>query len=79
MATSGLIPGERVVRGSLTGSAIENEDDLRVALDRDTRSHNEMFPLSRAPTAYQHMLSGDAGLPRRPRPDEMRQSCPISR
>ncbi|GLX07527.1 alcohol dehydrogenase catalytic domain-containing protein [Microbispora sp. NBRC 16548] len=60
VATSDLIFGERVVRGSLTGTAIDNEDNLRFALDRGIRSHNEVFPLSEAPKAYQRMISGDA-------------------
>ncbi|MEU8364576.1 alcohol dehydrogenase catalytic domain-containing protein [Nonomuraea sp. NPDC048882] len=60
VTTSDLIFGEHVMRGSLTGTAIENEDNLRFALDHGIRSHNEVFPLSEAPKAYQHMLSGDA-------------------
>jgi propanol-preferring alcohol dehydrogenase len=58
--TADLIFGGHVVRGSLTGTAIENEDNLRFALGHDIRSRNEVFPLSEAPDAYQRMLSGDA-------------------
>ncbi|MFB4284195.1 alcohol dehydrogenase catalytic domain-containing protein [Nonomuraea sp. MTCD27] len=60
VATSDLIFGEHVVRGSLTGTAIENEDNLHFTLDHGIRSHNEVFPLSEAPKAYQHMINGDA-------------------
>lgn len=60
VGTSDLIFGGRVVRGSLTGTPIENEDNLRFALDHGIRSCNEVFPLSEAPKAYQRMISGDA-------------------
>jgi propanol-preferring alcohol dehydrogenase len=60
LATSDLIFGEHVVRGSLTGTAMENEDNLRFALDHSIRSSNEVFPLSEAPKGYERMISGDA-------------------
>ncbi|MEV4804318.1 zinc-binding dehydrogenase [Nonomuraea sp. NPDC049421] len=62
VTTSDLVFGGRTVRGSLTGTAIENEDNLRfaLALALGIRSRNEVFPLSEAPKAYQHMLNGDA-------------------
>ncbi|MEV4571422.1 hypothetical protein AB0K12_47395 [Nonomuraea sp. NPDC049419] len=60
VTTSDLIFGGRTVRGSLTGTAIENEDNLRFALALGIRSRNEVFPLSEAPKAYQRMLNGDA-------------------
>jgi propanol-preferring alcohol dehydrogenase len=55
-----LIFGGHVVRGSLTGTAIENEDNLRFTLRHAIRSYNEVFPLSEAPKAYERMLSGEA-------------------
>ena len=60
VATTDLIFGGRTVRGSVTGTAIENEDNLRFALEHGVRSHNEVFPLSEAPKAYDRMVSGEA-------------------
>lgn len=60
VSTTDLIFGSRSVLGSLTGSSIENEDNLRLAQDRGIRSHNEVLPLSEAPKAYERMLSGEA-------------------
>lgn len=58
--TPNLIFGSRSVLGSLTGTAIENEDNLRLAHQRGIRSRNEVLPLSEAPRAYERMLSGQA-------------------
>ncbi|MEU4520340.1 alcohol dehydrogenase catalytic domain-containing protein [Amycolatopsis sp. NPDC024027] len=58
--TPDLIFGTHAVVGALTGSAIENEDSLRLAHDRGIRSRNEIMPLSEAPKAYERMMSGDA-------------------
>ena len=58
--TPDLIFGTRSVTGALTGTAVENEDSLRLAHDRDIRSRNEIMPLSEAPKAYERMMSGDA-------------------
>ncbi|MGW4531922.1 alcohol dehydrogenase [Nocardia sp. NPDC004340] len=60
IGTSSLIFGTRAVRGTLTGSAIDNEDSLRFAHQRGIRSYNEIVPLSEAPKAYERMLSGRA-------------------
>lgn len=60
VSTSDLIFGGHVVRGIVTGSSIENEDNLRFALDHGLRSHNEVFSLSEAPDAYERMISGRA-------------------
>jgi alcohol dehydrogenase, propanol-preferring len=48
------------VRGSLTGSSIENEDNLRFAVSQDVRAMTEVRPLDEAAAAFGHMLSGDA-------------------
>jgi propanol-preferring alcohol dehydrogenase len=48
------------VRGSLTGSAIENEDNLRFAVSQDVRAMTEPRPLDDAAAAYDHMARGDA-------------------
>ncbi|HWM06903.1 MAG TPA: alcohol dehydrogenase, partial [Actinophytocola sp.] len=58
--TADLIFGNRAVVGSLTGTAIENEDNLALARHRGIRSHNEVLPLSDAPRAYERMMSGQA-------------------
>ncbi|GAA0448344.1 alcohol dehydrogenase [Paractinoplanes deccanensis] len=54
-----LIFGGHSVRGSLTGTAAENEENLRFALRHAVRSYNEVFPLSEAAKAYQRMISGE--------------------
>jgi alcohol dehydrogenase, propanol-preferring len=58
--TVDLIFGTRSVTGSLTGSSIENEDNLLLACRRGIRSMNEVMPLSEAPKAYERMMSGQA-------------------
>ncbi|WP_242546517.1 alcohol dehydrogenase [Amycolatopsis sp. MtRt-6] len=58
--TPDLIFGTHAVAGALTGSAIENEDSVRLAHDRGIRSRNEIMPLSEAPKAYERMMSGNA-------------------
>lgn len=55
-----LIFGTRSIVGSLTGSAIENEDNLSLAQHQGIRSMNEIVPWADAPKAYEHMLSGAA-------------------
>ena len=46
--------------GSLTGSSIENEDNLQLAQRRGIRSMNEVMPFTEAPKAYERMMSGKA-------------------
>jgi propanol-preferring alcohol dehydrogenase len=58
--TRQLIFGTRSIVGSLTGSSIENEDNLRLAQRLGIRSMNEVLALSDAPKAYERMLSGQA-------------------
>jgi propanol-preferring alcohol dehydrogenase len=48
------------VVGSLTGSSIENEDNLQLAQRRGIRSMNEVMAFTEAPKAYERMLSGHA-------------------
>jgi propanol-preferring alcohol dehydrogenase len=55
-----LVFGDVRVRGSLTGSAIENEDNLRFAVHQDVRATIETRPLSEAAAAFDHMMSGAA-------------------
>ncbi|MEU8817242.1 zinc-binding dehydrogenase [Actinoplanes sp. NPDC048796] len=54
-----LIFGSHRIRGSLTGTAIENEENLRFTLRHAIRSYNEVFPLGEAAKAYERMISGD--------------------
>ena len=57
---SDLIFGTRTVTGSLTGSAIENEDTLQFSARHGIRPMIEAMPLAQAPQAYAHMMSGAA-------------------
>jgi propanol-preferring alcohol dehydrogenase len=58
--TTDLIFGGHVVRGLVTGTAIENEDNLRFVRHHRLRSMNEVFPLAEAAKAYERMISGEA-------------------
>jgi propanol-preferring alcohol dehydrogenase len=48
------------VEGSLTGSSIENEDNLSFAVHQDVAAMIETRPLGDAAAAFEHMVSGDA-------------------
>jgi alcohol dehydrogenase, propanol-preferring len=58
--TADLIFGTRSISGSLTGTSIENEDNLEFSQARGVRPMIEVFPLEEAPAAYEHMTSGKA-------------------
>jgi D-arabinose 1-dehydrogenase-like Zn-dependent alcohol dehydrogenase len=58
--TSDLVFGGRSMVGSLTGTAIENEDNLAFALSHGIKSMNEIMPFEDAPKAYERMMSGAA-------------------
>jgi propanol-preferring alcohol dehydrogenase len=60
VATPDLIFGTRTITGSLTGSSIENEDNLAFTLAHDIRPSTEVMPFTQAMKAYEHMLSGEA-------------------
>ena len=55
-----LIFGTRTITGSLTGSAIENEDNLAFSARQGVKPMIETMPLTEAPKAYEHMMSGAA-------------------
>jgi len=55
-----LVFGTRSVTGSLTGSSIENEDNLNFAVAQGIRPMVEVLPLAEAPQAYARMMSGAA-------------------
>ncbi|MFJ3224363.1 alcohol dehydrogenase catalytic domain-containing protein [Streptomyces sp. NPDC086783] len=60
IATTDLIFGTRSVIGSLTGSSIQNEDNLDFSLAHDIRASVEVMPFTQALEAYERMLSGQA-------------------
>lgn len=55
-----LVFGDVRIMGSLTGSAVQNENNLRFATDQGVRAMIETRPLSEAAEAYERMFSGDA-------------------
>ncbi|MGA5442906.1 alcohol dehydrogenase catalytic domain-containing protein [Streptomyces griseoincarnatus] len=60
IATPDLIFGTRAVVGSLTGTSIENEDNLAFSLANEIRPRVEVMPFTEATKAYERMLSGRA-------------------
>lgn len=60
VSTAELIFGTRTISGSLTGSAIQNEDNLGFSMRHGIRPMTEVLPLSEAPKAYERMMSGEA-------------------
>jgi alcohol dehydrogenase, propanol-preferring len=58
--TSDLIFGGRVIIGSLTGTAIQNEDSLAFSAAHGVAAMIEKLPFESAPTAYERMMSGEA-------------------
>ena len=58
--TADVIFGTRSLMGSLTGSSIENEDNLQLVQRWGIRSMNEVMAFSEAPQAYERMMSGRA-------------------
>ncbi|MER5793707.1 alcohol dehydrogenase catalytic domain-containing protein [Streptomyces sp. NPDC001980] len=58
--TADLIFGTRSIVGSLTGSSIENEDNLGFSLAHGIHPSIETMPFERAMDAYERMLSGKA-------------------
>jgi propanol-preferring alcohol dehydrogenase len=58
--TTDLIFGSRTITGSLTGSSIDNEDNLAFSARQGIHPMVETFPWEQAPEAFAHMLSGKA-------------------
>jgi alcohol dehydrogenase, propanol-preferring len=58
--TTDLVFGTRTVSGSLTGSSMENEDNLAFSVARGIRPMTEVLPLAEAPKAYERMMAGEA-------------------
>ncbi len=57
-----LVWGTHTVAGSVTGSSIDNEDNLRFSAAVGVKPLIEVMPLDRAPTAYERMAAGEARL-----------------
>jgi D-arabinose 1-dehydrogenase-like Zn-dependent alcohol dehydrogenase len=53
-----LISGRRSIVGWPSGTSIDSQDTLNFSVLSDVRSMNEVFPLERAPEAYELMMSG---------------------
>jgi alcohol dehydrogenase, propanol-preferring len=57
-----LILGSRTIAGTLTGSSIENEDNLRFGMAAGIQPLVEVMTLDEAPAAYERMMAGRARL-----------------
>src|SRR5260221_13512315 len=55
-----LIAGRRSIKGWYSGTAIDSQETLGFSVLSGVRSMNEVFPLERAPEAYERMMSGKA-------------------
>ena len=55
-----LITGERSVKGWYSGASIDSQDTLKFSNATGVQSMNEIYPLERAPEAYDRMMSGKA-------------------
>jgi D-arabinose 1-dehydrogenase-like Zn-dependent alcohol dehydrogenase len=55
-----LLTGKRAVQGWYSGTSIDSQDTLAFSVLSGVRSMNEIFPLERAPEAYERMMSGKA-------------------
>jgi D-arabinose 1-dehydrogenase-like Zn-dependent alcohol dehydrogenase len=55
-----LLTGCRSIKGWYSGTAIDSEDTLAFSARTGVRSMNEIYPLERAPEAYDRMMSGKA-------------------
>ncbi|MDP9848691.1 alcohol dehydrogenase catalytic domain-containing protein [Streptosporangium lutulentum] len=60
VSTVDLAVQNRTIRGSFVGTSIENEDGLAFSERHGVRAMIETMPLTDAPKAYDHMMSGQA-------------------
>ncbi|MFE4549389.1 MULTISPECIES: alcohol dehydrogenase catalytic domain-containing protein [unclassified Streptomyces] len=60
VSTPDLVLATRTITGSLTGTPVENEDNLAFSVRHGVLPMIERMPLAEAPKAYAHMMSGDA-------------------
>src|SRR5215831_1853279 len=59
-STVSLVFGGRSISGSLSGTAIDEEDTLKFSVLQNVRPMIETMPLDQAPQAYERMISGAA-------------------
>jgi len=59
-STFALLGRRLSIEGWYSGTAIDSQDTLAFSVLTGVRSMNEVYPLSRAPQAYERMMSGDA-------------------
>ena len=62
VSTVDLIFGGRTIAGTLTGSSIDNEDNLAFGLATGVQPMVEVMPMDQAPAAYERMMDGAARL-----------------
>jgi len=55
-----LIRGKRILSGWASGTSMDSEETMSFCAQTSIRSMNEIFPLDRAPEAYDHMMEGKA-------------------
>jgi D-arabinose 1-dehydrogenase-like Zn-dependent alcohol dehydrogenase len=60
VSASDLIPGNRVIKGHASGTAIDSEDTLKFSVLSGVRARIETMPLERAAEAYERMMSAQA-------------------
>lgn len=60
VSTADLVMRTRTITGSLTGTPIENEDNLAFSVRNGITPLIERVPLTEAPKAYERMMSGEA-------------------
>ena len=58
--TTLLLGGRRSIKGWYSGTAIDSQDTLAFSQLSSVQSMNEVFPLEKAPEAYERMMSGKA-------------------
>ena len=58
--TSDLIFGSRSIVGSITGTPVQNEDNLAFSAAHAITPMIEVLAFEDAPKAYEHMMSGAA-------------------
>lgn len=55
-----LLAGRRSITGWYSGTSIDSEDTLAFSVHSGVRPMNEIYPLEKAPEAFERMLSGKA-------------------
>jgi D-arabinose 1-dehydrogenase-like Zn-dependent alcohol dehydrogenase len=55
-----LLSGRRSIEGWYSGTSIDSEDTLAFSVQCGVRPMNEVYPMDRAPEAFERMMSGQA-------------------